>query len=206
MRHPVSNLTRDFFGSIPEDFENRGESAITKLPMRNIQWQNHHKKHQTTANRMAMLYFFDEVGTAVWPREFYHRNFLLKKSGKIAVAIPRFLLRKKNKTTVIRFAVTWCYGAFAIVYSSLVTLLWLIQRDSRNLRELTRRRPGILPPTFRCWSHYAMIIWLSSLFQVREFYMFLNMRYSLFSFTGRPRGSNPRFPCSKSHVLPSTPL
>ena len=29
---------RAFFGSIPEDFGNRGESTITKLPTRNKQW------------------------------------------------------------------------------------------------------------------------------------------------------------------------
>ena len=57
---------------IPEDFENRGESTITKLPMRNKQWQKHHKKDQTTANRMTVFFYFYEVGTAVWPRELYH--------------------------------------------------------------------------------------------------------------------------------------
>ena len=34
-------------------------------------------------------------------------------------------------------------GGFAIVYSSLVSLLWLIHRDSRNLRELTGRKPWL---------------------------------------------------------------
>ena len=66
---------------IPEDFENRGESTITKLPMRNKQWQKHRKKDQTTANRMTVCFlFFHEVRTAVWPREFYHGNLLLKHS------------------------------------------------------------------------------------------------------------------------------
>ena len=56
--------------------------------------------------------------------------------GKIPVAIPRFLLRERIKNTP-SFDSPWfdlSYGAFAIVYSSLVTLLWLIHRDSRNLR------------------------------------------------------------------------
>ena len=90
------------------------------------------------------FFFSNEVGTTVWPREFYHGNLLLKQSGKfpVAIPIPRFQLRKKTHThTVIRFAVVWSCRAFVIVYSSLVTLLWLIHRDSQNLRELTRRRP-----------------------------------------------------------------
>ena len=55
-------------------------------------------------------------------------------------------LVKKNTHThthrhSIRHGLVVAYGAFAIAYSSLVTLLWLIHRDSRNLRESTRRRP-----------------------------------------------------------------
>ena len=83
--------------------------------------------------------FFCEVATAVWPREFYHRNF---SSGKIHVAIPWFLPRKKTHTQSSdspSFGLS--YGAFAIVFSSLVTLLRLIHRDSRSVWELTRRRP-----------------------------------------------------------------
>ena len=113
----------------PEDFGNRGESTITKLPMRNKQWQKHRKKDQTTANRMTVCFlFFHEVRTAVWPREFYHGNLLLKQSGKIPVAIPRFLLIKTHTHTFIRFAVVssflWCFchclfliGNFAMVDS-----------------------------------------------------------------------------------------
>ena len=90
--------TRAFFGSIPEEFGNRGESTITKLPMRNKRWQKHHKKDLTTVNRMTVGGGLYEVGTAVWPREFYHRNFLLKKSGKkFPLAIMRFLLRQQKK-------------------------------------------------------------------------------------------------------------
>ena len=97
--------------------------------MRNKQWQKHRKKDQTTANQMTVyVCFFNEVGTAVWPREFYHGNFLLcfkskfskaNSRGKIPVVIPRFLLRKK-KNTVNRFAVVWslvwcfCYCLFLI--------------------------------------------------------------------------------------------
>ena len=118
--------------------------------MRNKQWQKHRKKDQTTANQMTVyVCFFNEVGTAVWPREFYHGNFLLcfkskfskaNSRGKIPVVIPRFLLRKKKTPSIDSPWFGLSYGAFAIVYSSLVTSLWLIHRDSRNLRELTRRR------------------------------------------------------------------
>ena len=67
--------------------------------MRNKQWQKHHKKDQTTANRITMFCFvFYEVGTAVWPREFYHGNLLLKQSDKkVPEAIPWFLRGKKTK-------------------------------------------------------------------------------------------------------------
>ena len=34
---------RAFIESIPEDFGYRGDSTITKLPMRNKQWQKHPK-------------------------------------------------------------------------------------------------------------------------------------------------------------------
>ena len=54
--------------------------------------------------------------------------------GKIPVAIPRFLLRERIKNTP-SFDSPWfdlSYGAFFIVYSSLVTFLWLIHRDLRN--------------------------------------------------------------------------
>ena len=64
----------------------------------------------------------------------------MKQSGKIPVVIPRFLLRKKNTPS---FDSPWfrlSNGAFAIVCSSLVSLFRLIHRDSRSLRELTRRK------------------------------------------------------------------
>ena len=54
----IVNIIRAFW-SIPEDFGNRGESTITKLLMRNKQWQKHHKKHQITANRMKVFFFRD---------------------------------------------------------------------------------------------------------------------------------------------------
>ena len=57
--------SRAFFGSIPEDFGNRGESAITKLPLRNKQLRKHRKEDQTAPNRMTFFVFFYEVGTAV---------------------------------------------------------------------------------------------------------------------------------------------
>ena len=65
----------------------------------------------------------------------------MKQSGKIPVAIPRFLLCKKKTPSLDSPWFGLSYGAFAIVYPSLVTLLWLIHSDSRVPRELTRRRP-----------------------------------------------------------------
>ena len=62
---------------------------------------------QTTANRTAvfLFFFYIVVGTAVWSREFYHFVSKANSRGKTPVAIPRFLLCKKNKkNTVIRFA------------------------------------------------------------------------------------------------------
>ena len=60
---------RAFFGSIPEDIGNRGESTIIKLSMRNKQWQKHGKKDQTTANRMT-VFFNRGMATAILSREF----------------------------------------------------------------------------------------------------------------------------------------
>ena len=63
--------------------------------------------------------FFNEVGTAVCPREFYHFVSKANPRGKIPVALPRSLIRKKNKTP--SFDSPWfglSYGALAIVYSS----------------------------------------------------------------------------------------
>ena len=87
---------RAFIGSITEDFGNHGESTITKLPVRNKQCQKHHKKDQTTANRMTVFSFFDEVATALWPWEFFHGNFLFRNKV-VKFPLPRFLLRKKTK-------------------------------------------------------------------------------------------------------------
>ena len=119
--------------------------------------------------------FFYEVVNAIWPREFQHFVSKANPRGKTPVAIPRFRLSlKREKITVIRFAVPWfglSYGAFAIVYASLVTWLRLIHRDSRNLREIIRRSK-ILEVLFkiqnsigyvyqeyhtcRCWGKYVM--------------------------------------------------
>ena len=92
-------------------------------------------------------FFFYEVGTAVWPREFYYFVSKANSRGKNPLAIPWFLISKKKG--ILSFDSPWfglSSGVFAIVYSSLVTLLWLIHHDSRNLRELTRRRP---------WKNYS---------------------------------------------------
>ena len=88
-------LDRAFIGSIAEDFGNRGESTITKSPMTNKQCQKHHKKDQTTANRMKVFFFVQGrnrgMATGILPREFYHFVSKANFRGKITVAIPRFL-------------------------------------------------------------------------------------------------------------------
>ena len=38
------------------------------------------------------FFFSNEVGTTVWPREFHHFVSKTNSHGKIAVAIPQFLL------------------------------------------------------------------------------------------------------------------
>ena len=100
------------------------------------------------------FFFFDEVGIAVWPREFYHVVSKANSRGKIPVATLRFLLRK-SKTKHRHFDSPWfgfSYGAFAIVYSSLVTLFG--SPRFRYLRELTRRRPW-------CFGGVGHSIWSS---------------------------------------------
>ena len=67
---------------------------------------------------MASFFFFYEVEAAVWPREFNHGN---EQSSKIPVATPRFPLHYAKKKT--SFDSPW-YDAFAVVYSSFVTLLY----------------------------------------------------------------------------------
>ena len=94
-----ANFFRAFFGSIPEDFGNRGESTITKLPMRTKQMAKAPRPNHAESSK----FFFQEIGSAVWPREFYH--FLSKENsrGKIPVAISLFLLRKKrNRHSICR--------------------------------------------------------------------------------------------------------
>ena len=100
------------------------ESTITRLSMRNKQWQKHHEKDQTTANRTTVIFFLSRnrgMATGILPREFLLKQLgilRLKQSGKITVAIPRLLLRKKK--IAIRFAVVWsffwcfCYCLFLI--------------------------------------------------------------------------------------------
>ena len=46
--------------------------------------------------------FFYEVGTAVWPPEFYHFVSKANSRGKIPVAIPRFVLGIKKDRHSIR--------------------------------------------------------------------------------------------------------
>ena len=51
----------NFFFSAPSSGQfpkNRGESIITKLPMRNKQWQRDHKEDQTTMSRMNRMTVF----------------------------------------------------------------------------------------------------------------------------------------------------
>ena len=137
----IIEFYRTFFGSIPGDFGNRGESTITNLPKRNKQWQKHRKKDQTTANRTTAFFYFYEVGTAVWPREFYHGNLLSKQSSKIPVAIPRFLHGEKRwkHRHSIRRGLVFLKVLLPSFIPHLVILLWLIHRHSRNRREFTRR-------------------------------------------------------------------
>ena len=131
-------------GSIPEDFGNRGESTLTNLQTSKKQWQKHRKKGQTTANGTSKVFFYGS-GTAVWPWEFYHKNLLLKESGKCRWPYRgSYFLKIKKKTP--SFDSPWrdlSYGAFA--------LLWLIYRYFRNCRESTQRRPRksrlLRPPT-----------------------------------------------------------
>ena len=108
------SFSRAFFGSIPEDFGNRGESTITKLPTRNKQWQKHHKKDQTTGNRMTVCvrFLFHEVGTAIWLQEFYHGNLLLKQKwsnsrGHIIAVLRRKSLKKTASFDSPRFSLSY---------------------------------------------------------------------------------------------------
>ena len=89
----------------------------------------------------VLFFFFHKVGTTVWPREFRHFVPKANSRGNISVAIPRFLLRKKKQKHChsIRRGLIFLMVRLPLVYSSLVTLLWLIHRDSRHVRELTRR-------------------------------------------------------------------
>ena len=117
---------RSWLPCIPVDNIISGRTAVTKP--RRIEWKR---------------FFFCEVGTAVWPREFYHGNLLLKQSGEVFVAIPRFLLRQKTKNTVIRFAVVWSFlWCFCqCLFLTMVTLLWFIHRDFRNIRDWPEEGP-----------------------------------------------------------------
>ena len=87
-----------FFGSIAEDFGNRGESTKTKLPTRNKQWQTHHRKDQTTANRMTVFFFTLGrnwgMATGTLPREFaaYHTEYYIARN----VVIYCSLLKANN--------------------------------------------------------------------------------------------------------------
>ena len=114
-RNRVTNDQRTMMVKAPKEMPNRGESSDG-------------------------VFLFHEEGTPVWPQEYYYFDFKAISCGKHPVAIPWFLFRKRK---IPSFDSSWfviSYGAFAIVHWSLVTLLWLIHDDSRNLRELTRRR------------------------------------------------------------------
>ena len=87
------------------------DNKVTNI-VRSSQWKKHHKKDQSTA---------------VWPREFYHRNLLLNQRCKIPLAIPRFLIGKKTNTVVpsaVVWSSLWCFrhrllliGNFVVVDS-----------------------------------------------------------------------------------------
>ena len=97
----IIEFCRVFFGSIPEDFGNRGESTITKLPVRIKERQKHHN-NKTRRVEWRCFDFFLRIrnrgmATGILPREL---AFETK---------PRFLLRKKIHITVIRFTVVWSF-------------------------------------------------------------------------------------------------
>ena len=73
--------------------------------MRNKQWQKHHRRDQTTANRMTVFLFFLRSRNRGMATGIYQGNLRFKQSGKIPVPIPRFV--KKN--TFIWFAVVWAF-------------------------------------------------------------------------------------------------
>ena len=82
------------------------------------------------------------MATGVLPREFsYNRGMAtgcLPRVVKFPCPCRGSYFVKRNKQDP-SFNLPWfglSYGAFAIVYSSWVTLLWLIHRDSRHLLEL----------------------------------------------------------------------
>ena len=105
-------------------------------PQPSYQWGINNSKittRKTKPRRIGWLFFFHEVGTAIWPREFYHGNYKVgkfpwpyrgsyfvkkqKHRHSMPVGIPRFLLRKKNTPS---FDSPWFgifVGVFAIVYS-----------------------------------------------------------------------------------------
>ena len=127
----IDVISGAFFGSILDNFGNSGKSTITK--------QKHRKKGHATANRMTVFFFlFLRSRNRGMATGIFRFPSKANSCGKIPMAIPRFLIRKKKLST---FHSPWfglSYGAFAIVFYSSVNLLRLIHRDSRNLRELSR--------------------------------------------------------------------
>lgn len=59
--------------------------------------KHYHKEDQTTANRPTIIsFFFTKVGTAVWPRNFYHGNSEVFSRGKNPWLYSGFFFRKQN--------------------------------------------------------------------------------------------------------------
>ena len=98
-RAPYYNmLARIFAGPSSDQFPNISGIAITKLPMRNKKWQNHHKRDQTTANRMTVFFFFTKwkrgMATGTLLREFAS-FFLRSRNRGMATAILPLCFKRK---------------------------------------------------------------------------------------------------------------
>ena len=149
-------------GSIPEDFGNRGESTLTNLQTSKKQWQKHRKKGQTTANGTSKVFFYGS-GTAVWPWEFYHKNLLLKESGKFRWPYRGSYFLKIKKNTVIRFAVAWPFlRCFCFVMVDLPLFPKLSRIDPKKAPEITSITTAhtitksISMPTLKPFSGFAL--------------------------------------------------
>ena len=114
-----------FFGAIPGDRGNRGESTMTELPMRSKQRRKHHEKDQTMANRMTVCFiFFTKVG----PR--YGRgNFTTGIGFRILVVKFQwpnrgcyFVKTITHRHPIRRGLILWCFHHFLFFNGNSVTV------------------------------------------------------------------------------------